>query len=72
MELSPPPVVFPSDKRARRPVMADNGGSNTFLAFIVGGLLVFVALVFVFGWGMRGMQTSSVTIEAPKVTIPKK
>jgi hypothetical protein len=28
-----------------------NGGANAFLAFIVGGLVVFVALVFVFGWG---------------------
>ena len=28
-----------------------NGGANTFLAFIVGGLVVFVALVFVLGWG---------------------
>ena len=30
--------------------MADGGGGNAFLGFIVGGLVVFVALVFVFGW----------------------
>ena len=30
--------------------MADRGGGNAFLGFIVGGLLVFVAMVFVFGW----------------------
>jgi hypothetical protein len=46
-------------------IMADgNGGSNAFLAFIVGGLLVFVALVFVFGW--QGSD-KTVKVELPKI-----
>lgn len=45
--------------------MADGGGSNAFLAFVVGGLLVFVALVFVFGWG--GGNEKTVKVELPKI-----
>lgn len=41
-----------------------SGGSNAFLAFIVGGLVVFVALVFVFGWG--GGDHKTVNVELPK------
>jgi hypothetical protein len=46
--------------------MADgNGaGASTFLAFIVGGLLVFVALVFVFGWS--GGDEKTVKLELPQ------
>jgi hypothetical protein len=45
--------------------MADNGGgSNAFLAFIVGGLLVFVALVFVFGWGS---SSRTVKVDLPQI-----
>jgi hypothetical protein len=45
--------------------MAEGGGGNTFLGFIVGGLLVFVALVFVFGWS--GGSEKTVKVELPKI-----
>jgi hypothetical protein len=45
--------------------MADgSGGSNAFLAFIVGGLVVFVALMFVFGWA--GSE-KTVKVELPHI-----
>lgn len=45
------------------------GSGNTFLAFIVGGLLVFVALVFVYGW--QGSGDKTIKVELPKIDRPK-
>ena len=50
--------------------MADDSGGNAMLGLILGGLLVFVVLVFAFGWGFQGQKTASVNIEAPKINVP--
>ena len=49
--------------------MADNSGSSAMLGLILGGLLVFVILVFAFGWGFNGQKTA-VNVEAPKINTP--
>ena len=49
--------------------MAEGSGGNTFLALIVGGLVVFVALVFVFGWSGGGEKT--VKVELPQIDRPR-
>jgi hypothetical protein len=56
---------------AQEQTMAEgSGGSgNTFLAFIVGGLLVFVALVFVYG--LQGSGDKTIKVELPKIDRPK-
>lgn len=52
----------------------DNGGGNTGLALIVGGLVVVVVLFFVFGGDFfRGDAPDGdidVTIETPQVETP--
>jgi hypothetical protein len=48
--------------------MADDGGGNAFLGLILGGLLVFVVLIFALGWGFNGQKTAS--IESPKISRP--
>jgi len=50
--------------------MADNGGGNAMLGLILGGLVVFVIMVFALGWGFQGQKTASVNIEAPKINVP--
>ncbi|HEV1999645.1 MAG TPA: hypothetical protein VGQ97_04085 [Xanthobacteraceae bacterium] len=53
--------------------MADNsGGSNTFLGFILGGVVVVVAVIafLVYGGGF-GEKTSTIKIELPKTTGSK-
>jgi hypothetical protein len=52
--------------------MADNSGSNTLLGLLVGGLIVFVALVFAFGWWPgQTRSTTEVNINPPKIEAPK-
>jgi hypothetical protein len=52
--------------------MADNdGGSNTMLALLVGGLLLFVAMVFAFGWYPGSTRTAEVNIKVPEIQAPK-
>jgi len=43
------------------------------LALIVGGLLAVVVMFFVFGGGLPGQKRdgASITIEAPKISVPK-
>jgi len=56
--------------------MAENGGGNTGLALIVGGLVVLVGLFFVFGGvdvfngGGGGGPDLNVTVDAPAVPAP--
>ncbi len=57
--------------------MAENsssGGGNVGLAFIVGGLLVVVAIIawFVFGGGMGGNETKDINVDVdlPEVSAP--
>jgi hypothetical protein len=53
--------------------MADNdGGSSALLGLLVGGLLVFVVIVFALGWYPGGTRTADVdvNIKAPKVEAP--
>lgn len=50
--------------------MADNSGSNTMLGLILGGLLVFVILVFAYGWWPTGDRTVDVDVSAPKAESP--
>ena len=49
--------------------MAD-GGSNSFLAFVLGGAVVVLVIIgiVVFNGGEFGGNTSTVKIEVPKVT----
>ncbi len=47
--------------------MADNSGGQAILALVVGGLLVFVVLVFTFGWGGNG-EAKTVSLEGPKIS----
>ena len=50
--------------------MADNGGgSNAFLGFILGGIVVVVAVLafIVYGGGFGQKSTSTIKIEVPKV-----
>ncbi|CAN5382676.1 hypothetical protein BH10PSE2_BH10PSE2_18100 [soil metagenome] len=53
----------------------NSGGGNAGLAFIVGGLLVVVAIIafFVFGRGMMPGQSKNVNVDVnlPKVEAPK-
>ena len=50
--------------------MADHSGSNAMLGLIIGGVLVFVVLVFAFGWYPGGTRTADVNISAPKIEAP--
>jgi hypothetical protein len=50
--------------------MADNSGSHAMLGLIIGGLLVFVVLVFAFGWYPGGTRTADVKVSAPKIEVP--
>lgn len=50
--------------------MADDSGSHTLIGLLVGGLLVFVVLVFAFGWWPSDTRTADVTVNAPKVEAP--
>jgi hypothetical protein len=51
--------------------MADNdGGSSAMLGLLVGGLLVFVVIVFALGWYPGGTRTADVTIKAPQIEVP--
>jgi hypothetical protein len=49
--------------------MADNSGSNAMLGLLIGGILVFVVLVFAFGWYPGGTRTADVNI-TPKIEVP--
>ena len=49
--------------------MADDGGGNALLGFVLGGLVVFVALVFAFGWA--GTSGDKVAFELPQMTTPR-
>ncbi len=51
--------------------MADNSGSNAMLGLIIGGVLVFVVVVFALG-GFPGMQKSAYVNITPKITSPAK
>jgi ABC-type transporter Mla subunit MlaD len=46
-----------------------NSGSNTFLGFILGGVVVVVAVIafLVYGGGFGEKSTSTIKIEVPKV-----
>jgi hypothetical protein len=50
--------------------MAEDGGSNALLGLLVGGLIVFVIVVFAFGWWPGGTRTAEVNINPPKITAP--
>jgi hypothetical protein len=63
------PSFHPDIHDQEEPVMADDGGGNAMLGLVLGGLLVFVAMVFVFGWA--GKDSKTVSIEAPKITTPR-
>lgn len=51
--------------------MADNSGGNALLGLVLGGLVVFVAMAYAFGWYPGASQTASVKIEVPKISVPK-
>jgi hypothetical protein len=51
--------------------MADNSGSSALLGLLVGGLIVFVVVVFAFGWWPDGTRTAEVNINTPKIEAPK-
>jgi hypothetical protein len=59
-----------SSKPKREDDMADNGGSNAMMGLIIGGLVVFVVLIFAFGWYPGGTRTADVNISAPKIDAP--
>ena len=64
------------DRRSEGGKMAENGGGNTGLALIVGGLVVLVALFFVFGGvdifsgGGGSGPDVNVTVDAPAAPAP--
>jgi hypothetical protein len=54
---------------------SDGGGGATFLAFLVGGLVIVVALIAVFAFSGGRMPTApsndlNVNIKAPKIDVP--
>jgi hypothetical protein len=53
--------------------MADNsGGAGSMLGVIIGGVLVVMLVVFLFGgFGWSGTKGVDVTLKAPNVTSPK-
>jgi hypothetical protein len=52
--------------------MAEDSGSSALLGLLVGGLIVFVALLFAFGWWPGGnARTTEVNINPPKIEAPK-
>ncbi len=48
--------------------MADNGGGNLLLGFILGGLVMIVAVMgfLMYNGGLRDQNTSTVKLEIPK------
>ncbi len=53
--------------------MAQNSGKKTFLAFVLGGIALLVALVGFVVYGMPvGGNTENLTVGMPKPTVPKK
>jgi hypothetical protein len=52
--------------------MADNSGGMGFMGFILGGVVVVLAiLAFVVYGGQNGGSTKTVNIELPKAAAPK-
>lgn len=52
--------------------MADNSGGMGFMGFILGGVVVVLAiLAFVVYGGQNGSMTKTVNIELPKAAAPK-
>lgn len=51
--------------------MADNSGGNALLGLILGGLVVFVAMAYAFGWYPGATKTADIKIEMPKIETPK-
>jgi len=49
--------------------MADGGGGNALLGLVLGGLVVFVAIVFVFGWA--GGKSGSKVVELPSISTQR-
>jgi hypothetical protein len=49
--------------------MADGGGGNALLGLVLGGLVVFVVMVFVCGWA--GGKRDSQVVELPTITTPR-
>ena len=53
--------------------MAENSGKKTFLALVLGGIALLVALVGFVVYGMPvGGNTENLTVGMPKPTVPKK
>jgi hypothetical protein len=53
--------------------MADEGGGNSFLSFVLGGVVVVLAiLVFaIFGGHASGGKSNTVKLELPTAVAPK-
>jgi len=49
--------------------MADGGGGNALLGLVLGGLVAFVVVVFVFGWA--GGKRDTNVVELPTITTPR-
>jgi hypothetical protein len=49
--------------------MADGGGGNALLGLVLGGLVVFVAIVFAFGWA--GGKGDSKVVELPGISTSR-
>jgi hypothetical protein len=53
--------------------MAENGGKKTFMAIVLGGIALLVALVGFVVYGVPvGGNTENLTVGMPKPNIPKK
>jgi hypothetical protein len=51
--------------------MADNGGSMGFMGFILGGLVVVVAVLAFIMYGGQAGPTKTVNIQLPGAAAPK-
>jgi hypothetical protein len=55
--------------KQRETAMADGGGGNALLSLVFGGLIVFVAVLLVFGWS--GKSGDKVAIDLPTISAPR-
>jgi hypothetical protein len=64
------PVRQREGQKREETAMADGGGGNALLGLVLGGLVVFVVMVFVFGWA-GGKGGNKTVVELPTITTPR-
>ena len=60
--------ALPDVMQSEETAMADGGGGNALLGLVLGGLVVFIAMLFVFGWAGK---SGDKVVELPTISTPR-